>query len=317
MSDPRIPLKRPGLAGVLAFLIPGLGHWYQGRFFKATIYSVCILGMFYGGLALGDWQPVYYKMEENHSRFGYFSQAMVGLPALSALVQKARFDRDSETGVIRQGDLHGASLEAEPFTGALFRNGKQDVVSGKVSLEAPNNRLVGTFEGSTEDGQQVALDLSGSLELQQAVYPSNRRGLNCKFVSEDGPVELSGAIPRSFLDWYQVPLGDRELADAHGRLGKRYDLACVLTWIAGLLNILAIWDAVEGPAYGYGDEDESNGETSAGQAVAPTKAAATKSVTSADEKSPLDEKKSAKREPAPEPEPATEQETPAAEKSDD
>ena len=31
-------------------------------------------------------------------------------------------------------------------------------------------------------------------------------------------------------------------------------MGAVFTLIAGLLNILAIWDAFEGPAYGFGDE---------------------------------------------------------------
>ncbi|MFN9825440.1 MAG: hypothetical protein ACK58J_14935, partial [Planctomyces sp.] len=41
-----------------------------------------------------------------------------------------------------------------------------------------------------------------------------------------------------------------------------YDVAAVLTWIAGLLNLMAIWDAAQGPAYGYGDEDRGEGEGS-------------------------------------------------------
>ena len=41
----------------------------------------------------------------------------------------------------------------------------------------------------------------------------------------------------------------------HSRLSQKFDIACVFTWIAGLLNIMAVWDAFDGPAYGYGDED--------------------------------------------------------------
>ena len=44
------------------------------------------------------------------------------------------------------------------------------------------------------------------------------------------------------------------LQGLNGRLTKRFGMALVFTWIAGLLNILAIWDAVQGPAYGYDDE---------------------------------------------------------------
>ncbi|MFT5091852.1 MAG: hypothetical protein ACI93T_000671, partial [Porticoccaceae bacterium] len=39
-------------------------------------------------------------------------------------------------------------------------------------------------------------------------------------------------------------------------------LALVYTWIAGLLNILAVWDALQGPAYGYGDEEPDSDEKS-------------------------------------------------------
>ena len=37
-------------------------------------------------------------------------------------------------------------------------------------------------------------------------------------------------------------------------------MASVFTWIAGLLNLLVIWDAVDGPAYGYGDEKKEEDE---------------------------------------------------------
>ena len=44
-------------------------------------------------------------------------------------------------------------------------------------------------------------------------------------------------------------------------------MAMVFTWIAGLLNILAIWDAVEGPAFGYGDEHKNEDEAAAEDAA--------------------------------------------------
>ena len=69
---------------------------------------------------------------------------------------------------------------------------------------------------------------------------------------------LDGFVPRSFWNWFQVPLEDDELNALHGRLGRFFEIAQVFTWIAGLLNLLAIWDALEGPAYGYGDEEESD-----------------------------------------------------------
>lgn len=277
MTDPRVPLKNPGLAAVLAFLVPGLGHAYQGRLFKAVLYCVCILGTFFGGMALGDWQPVYYRMDADHSRFSYFSQVMVGVPALPALVQKARYERDSEIGA--SGGLDdGDPLEAE-FAGLLLqRGGEQVPVQGNIALSQQAESISGTFTGSSlEDGAPVSLTLSSPMTLQQKVYPSRARDLECMVVDDAGQMvgTLRGYVPRPFWDWYQVPLGgpngdgtydNTALATVHGRLGKQFDLASVFTWIAGLLNVLAIWDAFEGPAYGYGDEtSEESGRKREGE----------------------------------------------------
>ena len=65
---------------------------------------------------------------------------------------------------------------------------------------------------------------------------------------------MDGTIPRSFLDAYGSPPDPDQLQDLGRRLGKQYELALVFTWIAGLLNVLVIWDCLFGPAYGFGDE---------------------------------------------------------------
>ena len=46
-------------AGFLSYLIPGLGQIYQGRVGKGVLFMVCLLGMFFAGQYLGDWQNVY------------------------------------------------------------------------------------------------------------------------------------------------------------------------------------------------------------------------------------------------------------------
>src|SRR5690606_16735778 len=48
-TEPTVDLKNPMLAAGLALLVPGLGHAYQGRNFKAAIFFVCILGLFFTG----------------------------------------------------------------------------------------------------------------------------------------------------------------------------------------------------------------------------------------------------------------------------
>ena len=39
VSQPSLDLKNPGLAAFLAWLIPGLGHIYQGRILKGVLFS--------------------------------------------------------------------------------------------------------------------------------------------------------------------------------------------------------------------------------------------------------------------------------------
>ena len=85
-----IDLKDPFLAAFLAWLIPGAGHWYQGRRHKAVLFFVWILGTFVFGLYLGEGRVVYASLRENDRRLPYLCQIGVGLPALPALVQAAR-----------------------------------------------------------------------------------------------------------------------------------------------------------------------------------------------------------------------------------
>src|SRR5207253_495356 len=60
MSRPKVNLKNPVYAAILAFLLPGMGHFYQRRIFKGVLYSVCILGTFFTGLSIGHGKVVVY-----------------------------------------------------------------------------------------------------------------------------------------------------------------------------------------------------------------------------------------------------------------
>ncbi len=86
----RIPLRRPGVAALWAWLIPGAGHWYQGRRAKSVIYAVCILSTYFFGLAIGGGHVVYASLSKNDWRWQYFCQLGVGAFALPALVQTYR-----------------------------------------------------------------------------------------------------------------------------------------------------------------------------------------------------------------------------------
>ncbi len=102
-NQPSIQLKDPLIAGVLAWLIPGLGHFYQGRNAKGALFAICIMGTFIYGLYLGGsketgWgRSVYFQFDEKDWRLQWICQAGVGLPTVPmTLLQWKLRDQDRE-----------------------------------------------------------------------------------------------------------------------------------------------------------------------------------------------------------------------------
>jgi hypothetical protein len=282
MHDPRIPFKNPLIAAGLAFLIPGAGHWYQGRRFKATIYFAGILTLFVWGMVLGNWQPVYSQLvypsrpdrdtaqneffrPQYKFSYGYAAQVLVGLPALPAALQEWRFRREDGDTPALAGPIDS------DFEGILRPHG---AAQEEARLVRGRIRITPTADGGSFDGVLTVLDDDGTttdyslgddLELGRAVFGSPRRELQCSLAAADGDMfsrgEVRGTIARSFVNWYQAPRDTLELDRLHGRLNRRFDMALVFTWVAGLLNLLAIWDAADGPAYAYGDEKPDDDKT--------------------------------------------------------
>src|SRR5262249_18009919 len=50
------PRRLSFLAGFLSYLVPGLGQITQGRVSKGVFFMVTLLGLFFRGMALGDWR---------------------------------------------------------------------------------------------------------------------------------------------------------------------------------------------------------------------------------------------------------------------
>jgi hypothetical protein len=177
MAPTSISLRNPFKAAFLAWLIPGLGHFYQGRVGKGFLYAITILGLYFIGFALGEGKIVYWRWVnplENPERFSlhYIGQFFVGLPALPALIQ----------GTLSYFDFR-------PILGGFMADPPQNVLNG-----------------------------------------------------------------------------------LHPRLGKLVEVAIIYTTVAGLLNILAIYDAFEGPAYADGDEEASTAGEPAASDLAGLKA---------------------------------------------
>jgi len=91
-SDELPDLRNPALAALLTWLLPGLGHWYQGRKFKAILFGSCIIGIYLVGLWVGRGMVVYWtwinplKDSENF-RLSFIFQSFVGGFTLPGIFQ--------------------------------------------------------------------------------------------------------------------------------------------------------------------------------------------------------------------------------------
>ena len=124
--------------------------------------------------------------------------------------------------------------------------------------------------GGIPAGTPVEINLSYLRELEPEVYPSPHRLMRADVtgtIKLNTPrnitsAEMEGQLlnVRSLFSWYGAPPDIAGLEMTQGELGKFFEIGQVYTWIAGLLNLLAIWDAVCGPAYGYGNPEEDKTE---------------------------------------------------------
>lgn len=88
-----LDLKQPWIAALLAWLVPGLGHYYQGRYFKSFLFSICIIPTFLVGAYLGSSpevgfaRNVYCSWRPTDKRYFFIPQSCVGFAAVPAIMQ--------------------------------------------------------------------------------------------------------------------------------------------------------------------------------------------------------------------------------------
>ncbi len=82
-----VDLKNRGFAALLAWLVPGLGHMYQGRMSKGIAIFVSISFLFVVGLQMGGGKVVYCSFTGEDLRWQFLGQAFIGSAAVPAVVQ--------------------------------------------------------------------------------------------------------------------------------------------------------------------------------------------------------------------------------------
>lgn len=198
LSDPP---KHDWLAAFLSYLIPGLGQITQRRYAKGVIYFVCLYGMFFYGMSLGDWKNVWLADSVNQT-------SAIRIPVVGQL---SGFPRDL--------------AYRKEFAGQFF--------IGLVAWPAVIQYL------TTEP-----IPLSGGT----ADTP-------------DWPVQ-----PRPILGHMMQPVAESTLNKLQADGNRMYDLGWVLTIVAGVLNILAIYDALAGPMVKDEETESATNPTTAGVA---------------------------------------------------
>ncbi len=184
-------------AGFLSYLIPGLGQIYQGRVAKGVLFMVCLYGLFFYGMYLGEWKNVYLPD----------SAAINPLP-LKWLGPAERVLTDLYNGRHFAGQFW-IGVAAWP---AIWQYNEKPVPSEQTSPFWHN------FERTP---------------------PERRAKMDQQPGSQEAP-----------WDWPGKTLNELQIEN-----GKTWDLAWVYTVIAGILNVLVIYDAAAGPALGRQSEE--------------------------------------------------------------
>jgi hypothetical protein len=192
-----IDLRDPILAACLAWLIPGAGHFYQRRWGKGGLFMVCILGIFFMGMWMGQGRVVYASWRHNDQRYAYFCQLGVGLPALPALVQSMRMNSDPPRAPLFDGLMAPPLMPGQSVPGDWA---EQQVAAGEFDRD----------------------DFPTLAEQPRPAYVTYREATR-----GGDPVNQTSA-------W-------------NFKMGAFFELGTVYTLIAGLLNVLAIYDAWGGP----------------------------------------------------------------------
>lgn len=195
-TSPALPVSRLSFgAGLLSYLVPGLGQIAQGRITKGVFFMVILLGMFHAGQAMGGWRNVYMPIVEDnpserdfrrghpgksiYHRWHFAGQFFIGVAAWPAIWQYFEMPMP----LAEKSDFW-RNFQKEPMT-----REKQHRLQERVGNRQPH------------------VDIN---------EPSGEGVLN-----------------------RQIAAGD-----------KNWDIGWVYTVIAGVLNILVIYDAIAGPAFG-------------------------------------------------------------------
>lgn len=132
-APPPPPRKLDWLAALLSYLLPGLGQVMQGRVGKGVLFFVCLYGLFFYGLWMGQMKNVWLpeakelpdasvpflgKLDGMPKAFYYrpqfLGQFWIGVAAWPAVVQYELADPNAEQGKVKPAPVIGHYMQAPP-----------------------------------------------------------------------------------------------------------------------------------------------------------------------------------------------------------
>jgi hypothetical protein len=218
-----INLRDPWLAAFLAWLVPGLGHMYQRRWGKGGLFMTCILGTFFYGLWLGGGRVVYASFRDSDPQHNIITR------------DRQQLSFGTRTGLFTSQARYAYFCQFCDGLPAL----PAIVQSLRVGGDTPKAPLFDGFMAPPMVRGQIVPE-DWILE-QRAKHPDDKTYDQGNYRTlEDTPYTI----------FQPINFSDRtdQLGYWNYQLGSFFDLGTVFTMIAGLLNVLAIWDAWGGPA---------------------------------------------------------------------
>jgi hypothetical protein len=237
MADPQPPANPPPIPrtyapvpALLSYLVPGLGQVVQGRIAKGLLFFVCLYGLFFYGMSLGHWQNVYVP-ESQPTRTGIWR-------LIDAVTDRARFLGQAGIGMVAWPAV-AQYVAGTPYI-QLPDGGRGKIVVRKETtssdpvfeVRAPGEQRGYKYKGRTGDTVEV-----------EVTKPGKGGGEDIK---ETLRLPVRGLpVLGTFMGEPDEELMNQLLRDSD----KKIELGWMYTVIAGVLNILVIYDAFAGPAF--------------------------------------------------------------------
>jgi hypothetical protein len=223
------------LAGFLSYLVPGLGQIYQGRIAKGVLFLVCIYTLFFYGTYLS------YGMGVDNEGRTYRVTGNVYLPDSAARDAKPSAAPRWLSNLYNRPQFAGQFWVGVVVWPAIWQYLSLDeaaVAAARAELDTKRKLA------------QEAMAAKKKAEEDKQADEAERKAADAARLTRQAD-ELEKELERGdpiFGQFQRTP--SEKAKNAVETMGdKRMDLGWVYTVIAGVLNVMVIYDALAGPAF--------------------------------------------------------------------